>query len=224
MSRNFTAERKRIRAEYEERIADCRAQMDKSWEAKRKKYVPTTDDPLEDIRVRGLRFDALFEEVTARNQRIEGFRHEMECKLRKVGELIASGGILTTDLAQYRAEGDVVIVDVPTAGHDDWRSHPISPVSPSTERARERLFTPDESVDEDQLLTPPTSAVTRVAASAATPAVLAPAQPGPGNDSVPQEQGTQRSTHRIKFLSVLPLMIMRREAAAMETPAGNSPL
>lgn len=85
MARNFAAERKRIRDEYEARITDCRAQMDQSWEAKRVRYMPRTDDPFEDVRLRGERMDALFEEVTARNQRVERLRHERDCKLLKLG-------------------------------------------------------------------------------------------------------------------------------------------
>ena len=87
MPRNFAAERKRVRAEYGALIDECRAAMDKSWEAKKVKYTSTTDDPFEDIRMRGLRFDALFEDVTERNQRIEKLRHEMDCKLTRIGRL-----------------------------------------------------------------------------------------------------------------------------------------
>lgn len=88
MPRNFSAERKRVRAEYEALIDECRAAMDKSWEKKRAKYMPKSDDPFEDIRMSGMRFDALFEEVTRRNQRIEKLRHEMACRLSKLSELM----------------------------------------------------------------------------------------------------------------------------------------
>lgn len=86
MERNLAAERKRIREDYEERIADCRAEMDRSWEAKRLKYEPTTDDPFEDINLRGERFAALLEEVVRRNQLIEGLRWERDQRLLELGE------------------------------------------------------------------------------------------------------------------------------------------
>lgn len=87
MRRNFAAERKRVRDEYESLIDECRASMDKSWKKKQAKYVPVTDAPFEDIRVSGLRFNALFEDVAERNQRIEKLRHEMDCKLNKISQL-----------------------------------------------------------------------------------------------------------------------------------------
>lgn len=219
MPRNFAVERKRVRAEYEALIDECRAAMDKSWEKKRARYMPKTDDPFEDIRMSGIRFDALFEEVTRRNQRIEKLRHEMDCRLSKLSE---SGDALklTADLAEYRAAGDVVVVDVEKEAREFRRGkQPMSPVSPLNAEARRRFLSPDESPREPQLLTPPTSPVTTTTTAALPVLTFTPAEPMPAGNKGPGELVTHRPLHKFKFLSVLQLVIKHRKTTIKEEPA-----
>lgn len=156
MTRNFAAERKRVRDEYEALIDECRAAMDKTWEAKKAKYTSKVEDPFEDIRVSGLRFDALFEDVTERNQRIEKLRHEMSCKLNKISEMGARM-LLTPDIAERRAKGDAFIVDVgERLKRKPSRGQPASPLSPTNVAERRGFFTTVEA-EHPQPLTPPIS-------------------------------------------------------------------
>lgn len=204
MTRNFAAERKRVREEYEALIDECRAAMDKTWEAKKAKYTSKAEDPFEDIRVSGLRFDALFEDVTERNQRIEKLRHEMSCKLNKISEMGARM-LLTPDIAERRAKGDAFIVDVgERLKRKPSRGQPASPLSPTNVAERRGFFTTVEA-EHPQPLTPPISPTATM-----MPAVPASAPTSTlselRNGETPPREPSSRPVLKIKFLSVLELL------------------